>query len=131
MCLAYKRLRKNICAKFRENLSKSEGGVHTSQHKICPNFLPIICHNHGNILKMGSVQKCVLHIYNRRHTYIPSFMEIGRKQDFPSFCPICELLPWQHFLSVKKMFCAALHPKTNIHYEFHENWLSIQEAVLP
>ena len=41
-------------------------------------LLPLICRYHGNVLS-GTVKKCVLHIYNQRHTSVPSFMEIGQK----------------------------------------------------
>ena len=98
-----------------------------------------ICRYHGNVL-LGTVEKCVLHIYNQRHTCVPSFMEIGQKlrkeyatQNFPSFWLIIyELLPWQHtFCHCQEMCHADLHPKTNIQYEFHENWKNTDEAVLP
>ena len=102
-------------------------------------LLPIICRYHGNTFS-DTIEKYVLHIYTPRQTSVPSFMEIGQKlrkwfatQDFPSFwLIICELLPWQHtFCHCWEMCYADLHPKTNIQYEFHENWPNADEAVLP
>ena len=74
ICLAHNRLQTNICTTLKIDQKLWE---EFATQDLNP-FLPIICHYHGNILS-GTVEKCVLHIYNPRHTSVASFMTIGQK----------------------------------------------------
>ena len=135
--LAHLPTKTTVFVTFHKLQSKTEEVVQSTRSFL--DLLPLICRYHGNILS-GTLKKWVLHIYNQRHTCVPSFMEIGQKlrkkfatQNFPtSWLIIYELLPWQHtFCHCQEICHADLHPKTNIQYEFHENWKNTDEAVLP
>ena len=111
-------IKANICAKFHENLSKTEEVV--CDARFPPNYLPwyavTIAHTFCHCPKI-----CLAHLHPNAnicakfHENWSKTEEVVRDARFPPIFPHNMPLPWQRtFCHCPKMCLAHLHPKANI-----------------
>ena len=130
MCLAHLHPNANICAKFHENLWKTEEVVRDARF---PPIFAIICRYHGNTLSATVKNMCLAHLHPKANIcakFLENWWkteEVVRDARFsPIFCHNMPL-PWQHtFCHCQKYESCTSTPQgkhlCQISWELVKNW---------